>query len=285
MSMHNTTSFRRNNLLKKILLYLALLVGTFFTITPFLYMLATSFKKDIFIFEFPPKFIPQDPTIQNYLTAITTRQFGNYFFNSVLVTLATTMSVVIISSMMAFVFARFRFRSKRVLTNLIRILMMLPSMTIIIPQFILASKLNLLNSLSGVILVYIAQNLPLNIFLLTGFLEQIPDEIEEAARIDGASNWDIYLKIILPLSTPALATTAIFSALGAWDEYVWAMTILNISEKRTLPVGIASFHGQFATDWGLVFAASIIAITPIILLYIFLQKYFVKGITAGSIKG
>ena len=285
MSMHNTTSFRRNNLLKKILLYLALLVGTFFTITPFLYMLATSFKKDIFIFEFPPKFIPQDPTIQNYLTAITTRQFGNYFFNSVLVTLATTMSVVIISSMMAFVFARFRFRSKRVLTNLIRILMMLPSMTIIIPQFILASKLNLLNSLSGVILVYIAQNLPLNIFLLTGFLEQIPDEIEEAARIDGASNWDIYLKIILPLSTPALATTAIFSALGAWDEYVWAMTILNISEKRTLPVGIASFHGQFATDWGLVFAVSIIAITPIILLYIFLQKYFVKGITAGSIKG
>lgn len=285
MSTRKPRSARRSNLLNKILLYASLLVGAFFTVTPFLYMLSTSFKKDIFIFEFPPKFIPQDPTLQNYLTAITTRQFDHYFLNSVLVTLATTLSVLVIASMMAFVFARFRFRSRSTLTKLIRILMMLPSMTIIIPQFILASKLNLLNSLAGVILVYIAQNLPLNVFLLTGFLEQIPDEIEEAARIDGASNWDIYLKIILPLSTPALATTAIFSALGAWDEYVWAMTILNVPEKRTLPVGIASFHGQFATDWGLVFAASIIAITPIIVLYIFLQKYFVKGITAGSIKG
>jgi len=269
----------------KIALYALLLLGIFFTITPFLYMLATSLKKDIFIFEFPPKFIPADPTLQNYHSALTTRRFDKYFLNSVLVTICTTTTVIFLGSMMAFAFSRFNFKLKKPLSNLIRILMMMPAMTLIVPQFILASEWNLLNSLPGVIVVYIAQNLSLSVFLLTGFFKQIPIEIEEAAKIDGASPWQLFTRIIIPLSTPALATSAIFSSLGAWDEYVWAVTILNKPETRTLPVGIASFYGQYATDWGLVFAASIIAITPIILLFIFCQKYFVKGITAGSIKG
>jgi multiple sugar transport system permease protein len=270
---------------KKMFLYFLLLIGLFFTVTPFLYMLSTSLKENIFVFEFPPKFIPSNPTLQNYLTVLTTRQFDRYFMNSVFVTLLTTFSVVLMSSMMAFAFSRFTFKRKKLLSGLIRLFMMMPSMTLIVPQFILTSKMNLLNNLWGVIMVYIAQNLSLSVFLLTGFFKQIPVEIEEAAKIDGASPWQVFARIILPLSTPALATSAIFTSLGAWDEYVWAMTNLNKPEMRTLPVGIASFHGQFVTDWGLVFAASVIAITPIIILFIFFQKYFVKGITAGSVKG
>jgi multiple sugar transport system permease protein len=121
--------------------------------------------------------------------------------------------------------------------------------------------------------------------LLKGFFEQVPRELEEAARIDGASSWAVYWRIMLPLSKPALATAAIFSSLGAWDEYVWALTILNNANRWTLPVGIASFHGVFYSDWGLIFAASLIAIVPIITLFIILQRYFIRGVLTGAIKG
>lgn len=269
----------------KILFYLLLLFYAVLSIAPFLYMLGTSLKGQSFIFEYPPKFIPDQPTLRNYIVAWTSRRFDKFFLNSVIVTIISTISVVFLSSLMAYGFSRFQFKLKGFLYGTIRVFMMMPAMTLIIPQFILASKLDLINSLPGVILVYIAQNIPLSVFLLTGFMQQLPKELEEAAKIDGASAWGVYRSIIMPLSKPALATIAIFSSLGAWDEYVWALTILNDPEKRTLPVGIAAFHGQYLTDWGVVFAASLIAITPIILLFIFMQKYFIKGIMAGSLKG
>jgi len=276
-------NINKNN--KEFLLYIALFFGLCITTIPFIYMVSTSLKGQVYIFEYPPKLIPQEPTLRNYIVAWTSKRFDKYFLNSVVVTLSTTISVVFLSSMMAFAFSRFKFRFKKILYNSIRIFMMMPAMTLIVPQFILASKLNIINNLAGLVMVYIAQNLSLNTFLLTGFMEQIPIELEEAAKIDGASAWDIFRTIMLPLSKPALATVAIFSSLGAWDEYVWALTVINDPNKRTLPVGIAAFHGQFLTDWGVVFAASVIAITPIIILFIFMQKYFVKGIIAGAIKG
>ena len=131
----------------------------------------------------------------------------------------------------------------------------------------------------------IAQNMPFAIFLLRGFLEEVPREIEEAAYIDGASAWSVYWSIILPLCKPALATSAIFAFLGSWDEYVWASTVISTPELRTLPVGIAVFQGVHTTNWGLVFAASLIAIVPVLLLFIALQKYFIKGMVAGAVKG
>jgi multiple sugar transport system permease protein len=174
---------------------------------------------------------------------------------------------------------------KKPLYYLVIFFMIIPAMSLIVPQFILAAQLKQVDQLSGLVLLYVAQNIPLSTFLLRGFLELIPKEIEEAALIDGASAWDIYWRILLPLSKPALATSAIFASLGAWDEYVWAFTIINSPEKRTLPVGIAAFHGVHLSDWGLVFAASLIAVVPVIALFVALQKYFVKGITTGAIKG
>ncbi|HAL62242.1 MAG TPA: carbohydrate ABC transporter permease [Chloroflexi bacterium] len=248
-------------------------------------MVSTSLKGPVYVFEYPPRFMPPEPTLHNFVVAWTSKRFDRYFLNSVLVTISTTLLVVLFSSMMAFAFARLKFVFKRPLFYGIMIFMMMPAMTLIVPQFMLASTLNLLNSLSGLVLVYVAQNLPLSTFLLTGFLEQVPRELEEAARIDGASSWTIYWRIMLPLCKPALATAAIFSSLGAWDEYPWALTVLNDPLKRTLPVGIAAFHGVFYSDWGLVFAASLIAIAPIITLFILLQRYFIKGAISGAIKG
>lgn len=275
----------RRKLAINVLLYTLLIIGAVTTVFPFLYMVSTSLKGPIYVFEYPPQFIPAQPTLRNFVAAWTSKRFDLYFLNSVLVTISTTLLVVLLSSMTAFAFARFKFVFKRPLYYSIMIFMMMPAMTLIVPQFMLASRLNLLNSLSGLVLVYVAQNLPLNTFLLKGFLEEVPRELEEAARIDGASSWDIYWRIMLPLSKPALATAAIFSSLGAWDEYVWALTVLNDPAKRTLPVGIAAFHGVFYSDWGLVFAASLIAILPIITLFIILQRYFIKGVLTGAIKG
>ena len=268
-----------------ILFYLLLVAGAVMMVVPFLYMIGTSLKGQIYVFEYPPRFIPVQPTLQNFVAAWTSNHFEHYFINSVFVTASATVLTVLLASMMAFAFARFEFSLKRPLYYTIMILMMMPAMTLIIPQFLLANKLNLIDKLSGLIVVYVAQNLPLNTFLLTGFLEQIPDELEEAARIDGASAWNVYWRIMLPLSKPALATAAIFSSLGAWDEYIWALTILNDPDKRTLPVGIAAFQGVHTSDWGLIFAASLIAVGPIIFLFVFLQKYFIKGVLSGAIKG
>jgi len=264
---------------------LLLALGAFITIFPFIYMISTSLKGPLFVFELPPQIIPKQPTIQNFINAWTSNRFGDYFFNSLKVTLITTILVVWFASMMAYAFARFNFFLKKPLFYLVMFFMMMPAMTLIVPQFILAIKLKVIDHLSGLVLLYIAQNIPLATFLLRGFIEQVPVEIEEAAKIDGASAWDIYWRIILPLSLPALATSAIFVSLGAWDEYVWAMTILNNPEVRTLPVAIAAFQGTHNSDWGLIFAASLTAITPIILLFIVFQKFFVKGISAGAVKG
>ncbi len=277
--------YSKQKLMTNALLYTLLIIGAVITVFPFLYMVSTSLKGPVYVFEYPPRFMPPEPTLQNFAAAWTSKRFDRYFLNSVLVTISTTLLVVLLSSMMAFAFARLKFVFKRPLFYSIMIFMMMPAMTLIVPQFMLASKLNLLNSLSGLVLVYVAQNLPLSTFLLTGFLEQVPRELEEAARIDGASSWTVYWRIMLPLCKPALATAAIFASLGAWDEYPWALTVLNDPLKRTLPVGIAAFHGVFYSDWGLVFAASLIAILPIITLFIILQRYFIKGVITGAIKG
>jgi multiple sugar transport system permease protein len=162
---------------------------------------------------------------------------------------------------------------------------MVPSMMLLIPQFMMASRFDLLDSLLGLVLVYTASGIAFNTFLLRGFFEQLPREIEEAALIDGSNHFVIFYKILIPMSTPALATVAIFTFLGAWDEYVWALTTINDPLKRTLPIAIANFHGVHASDWGLVFAGSLISIVPVLLVFVFLQKYFIKGLTAGALKG
>lgn len=268
-----------------LLRYLTLIAGAVILAGPFFYMLSTSLKGQLYSFEFPPRFIPAHPTVQNFVRAWTSNSFGIYFANSLLVALATTVTVVVLTAMMAYAFARFQFAGKNLLYYTMLAMMMMPAMMLIIPQFVLASRLGLLNKLSGLVVVYAAGGMAFNTFLLRGFFEQLPRELEEAVLIDGGGYFTIFTRIILPLSTPALATVAIFSFLGAWDEYVWALTVINEAAKRTLPIAIANFQGQHASDWGLVFAASLIAVIPVLVVYLCMQRYFVQGLTAGAVKG
>ncbi len=278
-------SFTQRTRINQIVYTLLLAAGALLTVFPFIYMLSTSLKGPVYVFELPPRLVPSQPTLRNFILAWTSNNFARYFLNSLGVTLVTTLLVIWLGSMMAYAFARFEFVLKKPLYYLVMFFMMMPAMSLIVPQFILATRLKLVDQLPGLVVMYVAQNLPLTVFLLRGFLEQVPREIEEAAQMDGASAWGVYWRVLLPLSKPALATAAIFASLGAWDEYVWAFTIINTAEKRTLPVGIAAFQGVHLSDWGLVFAASLIAVVPVILLFIILQKYFIKGMVTGAVKG
>ena len=276
---------KRKRIIKQSVLTILLLLGALEMILPFLYMISTALKGPVYVFEFPPKLIPSAPTLQNLRTALTKNNFGHYFLNSLIISVITVVLILLLGSMMAFSLARFKFRGRSFIYGLVIFFMTMPSMSLIVPQFVMADRLKLVDTLSGLIFMDVAMNLPFSVFLLQGFLADIPREIEEAAKIDGASNTTVFLQIILPICKPALATSAIISFLGVWDEYVWATTITNSPKNWTIPVAIASFQGVHTTNWGLVFAASLIAIIPVLILFISLQKYIIKGMTAGAVKG
>lgn len=264
--------------------YTLLVVMGAIMLYPFLYMLSTSFKTRSLVLNEPLRLIPQDPTLANYATALGTANFGRYFLNSAVVAVVSTFLIVLVSSMMAYAFTRFEFRGRRFFLSAIVVGLTIPTMMLIIPQFLLARDLHLLNSLHGLVPFYVGTALGFNTFLLTGFFETIPRELDEAMLIDGAGAWRRYASLIVPLSRPALATCTIFAFLGTWDEYAWALTVLNDTEVRTMPIAIALFQGQHSTSWGLVFAASMIAIIPVLVIYIVFQRHFVAGLAAGAIK-
>jgi multiple sugar transport system permease protein len=196
----------------------------------------------------------------------------------------TTALVLLLGSMMAYALARFEFPGRKVIMGLILLQLMVPVIMLLIPQFLLARDLHLLNTRAGLILFYVGGNLAFITFLLVGFFRGIPRELDEAMHLDGAGSIRRYWSLILPLSRPALATGAIFAFLGAWDEYVWAVTIINEPGLRTLPVGIALFSGAHITNWGLTFAASVIALIPVLVVFLIFQRQFVSGITSGALK-
>jgi multiple sugar transport system permease protein len=268
-----------------VLRHVLLIVGALIMLTPFVYMVSTSFKSQAYVLTIPPQFIPDPATVDNYVQVLTTQSFAAYFMNSVVVATTSTVISVLISSMMAYAFARFRFPGRELLFRLVLVGLMVPAIMLIIPQFILAKQLGLLDSLQGMIIFYVAASVSLNTFLLRGFFASIPGELDDAMQVDGANAWTRYWRLVMPLSTPALATTTIFTFLATWDEFAWALTIINDPSKRTLPLAIALFQGQNATQWGLVFAASVIAVLPVIVVFLIFQKYFVQGLTSGAVKG
>jgi len=279
-----TTSQRRRRI-DYAVRYLILGIAAAVLVYPFLYMLSTSFKTRSLVLSAPLDLIPSNPTLDNYAQALGANNFGRYFLNSAMVAVVSTALIVALSSMMAYAFSRLTFPGKRVLFTAIVVGLAIPTMMLIIPQFLLARDLHLLNSLQGLVPFYVGTALGFNTFLLAGFFETIPRELDEAMIVDGAGPWRRYWSLALPLARPALATTVIFAFLGTWDEFAWALTVLNDTDVRTLPIAISLFQGQHSTSWGLVFAASMIAIVPVLIVYIVFQRFFVAGLTTGAVKG
>lgn len=270
---------------RTMILYLVIASGAVAMVFPFLWMISSSFKEHAYSIAFDAGLIPTNPTIANFIKAWKMSHFQRYFVNSLFVALTSVVFVVLVSAMMAYAFARFTFPGREPIFYTILLVLMVPNVVGIIPQFLLAKTLGLRNSLWGLIIFYVAGMVPFNTFLLRGFFETLPKELEDAVLIDGGTHFTTFFKIVLPLSKPALATVSIFSFLGFWDEFILALTFIDDASKRTLPIAIASLHGQYGTDWGLVFAASMIALVPVITVFVSLQRYFVGGLTAGAFKG
>jgi ABC-type glycerol-3-phosphate transport system permease component len=248
-------------------------------------MVSTAFKPHAYVLETPPRLIPEAPTLDNFVDAWTGQDFGRYFLNSLIVALGSTAIAVTLGSMLAFAFARYSFPGRRVLFAALLLTMMVPGMVLLIPQFVLAKNLGLLNSLQGLVVVYATMNLGLNTFLLRGFFSAMPQEIFDAAEVDGAGVWSSFWRVGVPLARPGIATVTLFSFLAAWDEFTWAIVSLSDRELYTLPIAVRSLQRAQATEWGLVFAASLIALAPVLLLFVALQKQFVSGAFVGATKG
>lgn len=264
--------------------FVVLALASLLSIGPLVYMALISFKENAYSLTGPADLSSGTYSLANYAQAWTAGGLGVSFLNSLAVALLTMVAVVLLGSMMAYAFARFDFPGRRIAFALIIFELMVPAIMLVIPQFVLAKSLHLLDNRMGLLLIYIGTNLAFNTFLLYGFFRGIPAELDEAMRIDGAGAWRRYWQLALPLARPALATAAIFSFLGSWDEYVWAMTIITDPAKRTLPLAIALFSGAHATNWGLTFAASVIALVPVLIVFFLFQRQLVGGITAGALK-
>ena len=268
--------------------YVLLAIGTVIFTLPMIYMISTSLRPNGALYEYPPRFFPrwEALTLENYDYILHQSKFYMNFFNSVIVSVSTIVLAAAVGSAMAFVLGKFKSKATKILFGFIIITMIIPGTTMIVPQFELATKLGMVNQLGGLIPFYVAWVIPFSTFMIKGFMENIPSEIMEASWIDGADVWTVYARIALPLASPAIASVSIFNFLTAWEEYPWANTIINDNSKRTLPIAIAGFFGQHQfTQWGYVFAMSVLTLIPVVLIFIVCQKFFVQGLTAGSVKG
>lgn len=287
MNARSMTAARTRSRAATTLRIAALVIGAAIMVTPFIYMVSISFTPNSYVLTMPPQFIPDDATLDNYTQALSVQDIPRYFLNSLIVATASTALSVLLSAMMAFAFARFTFPGREAIFRVLLIGLMIPAIMLLVPQFVLAKHLGVLNSFAGLIIFYVAGSLALNTFLLRGFFEALPGELDQAMQVDGASAWTRFWRLAIPMAKPGLATATIFTFLGCWDEFAWALTIINDPEFRTLPIAIRLLAGQGnnAVQWGVVFAASVLAVIPVIAVFLIFQRHFVQGLTAGAVKG
>jgi multiple sugar transport system permease protein len=266
-----------------ILMYFGLMAIALSMLIPFLWMLSTSLMDEMEVYQFPPKFIPSLWKWGNFAEAMTLQPFGRFFLNSLIVALASVVGQLTFCSMAAYAFARLQFRGREKIFILYLSTMMIPAIVTIIPAFLIITTFGWMNTYWALFSPTVSS--VWGIFLLRQFFLTIPKEFEDAARVDGASEFMIFLKVILPLSKPALATLAIFAFMGSWKDFLWPLIVTNRIDMRTVEVGIASFSNLYTTDWPHQMAAAVVVMLPIIIVFLFAQKYFVKGITMSGIKG
>ena len=260
-----------------------------FTVIPMIWMLLTSIKTQFAAMQYPPQWWPAEPTLENYVklldpTNSVGQDFLLYFWNSFYVALATTFLGVVVAIPAAYAFSRFRFPGRTFLFFSVLLRNMFPAVVFLMPLFLLMRWMGLVGSHASLVLTYLTFGLPLSIWLLKGFYDNIPIQLEQAARIAGATRFQAFLLIVMPLSTPGIIATAIFSFIGAWNEYVYALTFINRQDRMTLPVGIQRFFAEFATDWPGLMAATFLMSVPVVVLFLVLQKYFVRALTEGAVK-
>lgn len=277
-------SYRTRKTLGRLLIHLVLLAGAIFLMIPLAWMFSTSLKSLGTVMVIPPEWIPDPPLWGNYAEIFRVVPFGVYIRNTILITLLDVVGKVLTCSLVAFSFARLRWRGRDTLFLVMLATMMLPSQVTLVPQFIVYRYLGWIDSYLPLILPNWFGG-PFLTFLLRQFFMSIPLELDDAARIDGASIFGIYWRIVLPLSKPALAAVGIFMFNSSWNDFFGPLIYLHSRELYTLSLGLRSFQDQNYTEWHLLMAASLVAMIPVLLIFFFAQKYFIQGIVFTGIKG
>lgn len=269
----------------RVVRFIVLAVFSLVMIYPYWYMFVISLSPNQLALVYPPPAIPTHLTLSNYIQAWTHNDFSGYFMRSVYVTVVSVIIGTGSACAAAFVISRYKFVGRKVFFLVILGSMMIPSMTFIFPQFKELKQLGLLNSLTGLIFIYAAGMIPFTLFLMKGFFDDVPKELEDAVLIDGGGKWVFFSRIVMPMSGPSLVTAILFNFMGGWDEFVQALTFLQNPNKFTLPIALQLFQGQHGAQWGEFFAAALIQTAPVVILFLIFQRHIVKGLLLGSIKG
>ena len=271
-------------LVKSIWMYGLLAAIALLMLFPLLWLLSTSLKSPTEdIFQFPPQLLPSQPTFNNFVRVWQTNPFGRYLFNSTLIAVLTVALNLLFCALAAYPLARLEFRGREIIFTAIVTTIMIPFQILMIPLYILTVQLGMKNSYLGIIFPAIAS--AFGIFLLRQAFQGVPKELEEAARIDGCSELGIWWNVMIPAIRPALVTLAIFVFIGSWSDFLWPLIVIDKPEFYTLPLGVAMLAGTFSLDWRLIAAGSIISIAPILVLFLFLQRYIVPTETGSGVKG
>lgn len=268
----------------KIFSYLILLTAVFVALFPIFWTLSTSIKTRVDTFTLPPKFFNFSPTLKNYQSLLQYDGFWRIYFNTILITFCTTALCLIVGSLAAYALARTpRFRGRNSLEILMIIVRALPGIVIILPLYNLSSYLGLYDKIWALILIYAGFNIPFAIWLMTNFFDQVPIEIEDAARVDGANHVQLFVRVLLPLVAPGLVATGVFVALLSWNEFLIPI-IMAGEDSKTLPILVSSFISNRTLDWGPMAAAATFALIPIIIFTVVIQKWLVVGLSGGAVK-
>ena len=264
-------------------LYAVLAAGLVLVVIPFIWMLVSSFKPEGEVRAVPPTWWPETITMENYDRLFTQLDFPTYFLNSVIVALAVTVGNMAFCSMLGYALAKLDFPGKRVLFVVVLGTLMVPFVVTFVPLFVLTTKMGLSNSLVGMVLPFLAA--PFGVFLMRQYISGLPDELIQAARIDGAGELRIFASVILPLCGPAVATLGILTFLGSWNNFLWPLVVAQTEDKYTLPVALALYAvGQNATQYGLLLAGSVVVVLPVLAMFLFLQRHIMQGIAMTGIK-
>ncbi len=261
-----------------------LLLGAGFAGLPVLWMLSSSFKSNTEIFEFPPRLITDGFSFGAYAAIFADPEKIRFFINSYVVSGAVTVLTLLIAIMAAYAFSRFEFRFKNQLNMIIVSVQAVPPITLLIPYFGLMVTLGLYNTYAGLILTYMVFTLPYAIIMMTGYFNTLPRELDEAVRVDGAGSWTALWRILVPISVPGIVSVGIYTFMLAWNEYLFALTLTKTNDMRTVPIGIQLLMGQTSYEWNEMMAMSILGSIPVLALFLFFQRYFIGGLTSGSVK-
>ncbi|GHT68220.1 transporter [Spirochaetia bacterium] len=271
--------------LRLLVIYLPLIVILFFMIIPFLWVVVTSLKPEREILQRPIKYIPDPATLDNFFNAWRTVGFDRYFFNSFIVSISVAFVVLLFSTLVAYPLTRFHFRGKKLTMLLLLCTQFLPHSMLLIPLFMIFKTLGLINQPLSLVISYVTFSLPFNAIMMRGFMASIPVSLEEAAMIDGSGRMGAIFRIILPLLLPGVVACGSFAFIDAWKEFLFAVMFLNDPEKMTLPVGLSYMLGEFTINYGILAAGAIIAIIPPMLMFSYMQRFLIKGLSSGAVKG